>query len=120
VPLVYAGTQLAGITGAASAHLLASALMGILFLVYVHGRSVPVTLADTWRLAWLPALGVGIAALLLALPLRWMMPPGVPGLLLLAGAASLALIGFALTLLVNDSERAALHSAARRLLPGAC
>jgi O-antigen/teichoic acid export membrane protein len=120
VPLVYLGTQLAGIIGAASAHLLASVLMGTLFLVYVHGRSVPVTLADTWRLAWLPALGVGIAALLLVLPLRWLLPPGVPGLLMLAGAASLALLGFALTLLVNDSERATLHSAARRLLPGAC
>jgi O-antigen/teichoic acid export membrane protein len=120
VPLVYLGTQLAGIIGAASAHLLASVLMGTLFLVYVHGRSVPVTLADTWRLAWLPALGVGIAALLLVLPLRWLLPPGVPGLLMLAGAAVLALLGFALTLLVNDSERATLHSAARRLLPGAC
>lgn len=81
---------------------------------------MPVTLADTWRLAWLPALGVGIAALLLVLPLRWLLPPGVPGLLMLAGAAVLALLGFALTLLVNDSERATLHSAARRLLPGAC
>jgi hypothetical protein len=39
---------------------------------------------------------------------------------MLAGAAVLALLGFALTLLVNDSERATLHSAARRLLPGAC
>jgi len=33
VPMVYAGTQLAGIVGAAIAHLLASALMGTLFLV---------------------------------------------------------------------------------------
>lgn len=119
VPLVYAGTLLAGIVGAATAHLLASAVMGALFLVYVHGRSVPVTLSDTWRTAWLPALAVGLAALLLALPLRWLLPPGVPGLLVLASAATLVLCTFAITLLVNDSERAALRSAAKRWLPGA-
>lgn len=118
VPLVWAGTLLDGIVGAATAHLLASALMGALFLAYVHGRSVPVTLADTWRIAWLPAFSVGIAALMLALPLRWLLPGGVPGLLLTGCAAALVLFGFALTLLVNDSERAALRSAARRLLPG--
>ncbi len=119
VPLVFAGTQLAGIVGAATAHLFASVLMGALFLAYVHGRSVPVTLTDTWRMAWLPALTVGVAALLLALPLRWLLPPGVPGLLLMACAATLVLFGFALTLLVNDGERAALRSVARRMLPGA-
>jgi len=58
-------------------------------------------------------------ALLLALPLRWLLPPGIPGLLMMGCTATLVLCGFALTLLVNDSERAALRSMARRLIPGA-
>ncbi len=119
VPLVCAGTQLGGIVGAAAAHLIASACMGALFLVYVHGRSVPVTLTDTWRSAWLPAFSIGIAALLMTLPLRWLLPPGVPGLLTMACTATLVLFGFALTLLVNESERETLRSMARRLLAGA-
>ena len=118
VPLVYAGTTLGGIVGAATAHLCASAIMGAMFLVYVHGRSVPASLKDTWRTAWMPAFAVGLAALLLALPLRWLLPAGVAGLLALTSAAMLVLCAFAMTLLVNDSERAALRSVARRWLPG--
>ncbi len=118
VPMVYAGTVLGGIVGAACAHLLASALMGALFLGYVHGRSVPVSLAEALRGAWVPALSAGAAALLLVLPLKWLMPPGVPGLLILGGAAVISLCAMAVVLLSNDAERTGLRSVARRLLPG--
>lgn len=119
VPMVYAGTQMAGIVGAASAHLLASAIMGTLFLVYVHGCSVPISLVDTLRHAWWPALCAGLSALLFVLPLKWLLPAGLPSLIALGFSALLALSIFALAFLVSDGERATLRSAARRLLPGA-
>ena len=65
---VYAGVTLDGIDGAAWGHLAASMLMTTIFLRYVHGRTVPVALADVARYAYLPGAlglaGIGSAALL--------------------------------------------------------
>ena len=116
VPMVWAGTQLAGITGAALAHLLASAIMGLLFLLYVHGRTVPVSLAHAFNRAWWPSLSAGAMALLLTLPLKWLLPSGVSGLLMLVAAALALQSLFALALLMNDAERGALLAIARRHL----
>jgi O-antigen/teichoic acid export membrane protein len=117
VPMVYAGTQLAGITGAALAHLIASAAMAVFFLVYVHGRTVPISLYETLKNAWIPSVGNGIAALLLALPLKWIIPSGVTGLLLHVSWALILLIVVGFAFLTSQQERQLVLSAMRRLIP---
>ncbi len=113
VPLLYAGTVFAGITGAALAHLFASLLMSALFLAWVHGRTVPVSLGLVWARCWRPALLVGCVAVLTLLPLRWLIThtlPGLPGLLVLIATAGLALLLAGLMFVLRDDERAALRS----------
>jgi hypothetical protein len=115
--MVYVGTLYAGIKGAALAHLLASALMSALFLVYVHGRTLPISLRETFTNGWLPSLGWGLAAMLLSLPLRWMMPNGVMGLLIQASwtLTMLCIVGF--IFLTKEDERQVMVSAIRRVIP---
>ncbi|MCE2871596.1 MAG: oligosaccharide flippase family protein [Oxalobacteraceae bacterium] len=117
VPMVYVGTLYAGIKGAALAHLLASALMAAIFLVYVHGRTIPISLRETLKSGWIPSLSWGLSALLLSLPMRWIVPNGVSGLLLHVSwtLAMLSLIGF--IFLSREDERQILLSAVRRLIP---
>lgn len=45
-----------GIDGAAGGHFLASMLMTILFVIFVHGRTVPVKLIDVIKESYLPTL----------------------------------------------------------------
>jgi len=118
VAMVYAGTVAGGIIGAAVAHLLASLLMTALFLLYVHGRTVPISLSDTLRLAWLPSFAIGAAALLILLPLKLLLPEGVLGTVLLVALALLALLAAGLAFIVSVDERAALSAAVRKLVPG--
>jgi Na+-driven multidrug efflux pump len=115
--MVYAGTLIAGIQGAALAHLLASAIMAALFLVYVHNRTVPISLQDTFKYAWLPSFSSGFAALLIALPLRWVMNDGLISLLIQFSAAALVMCLFGFIFLSNVSERILVLSAVRRLIP---
>lgn len=65
---VYLGVLAAGIDGAAWGHLSASTLMTLVFLRYVHGRTVPVPLLDVVRAAYLPCapglLGIALLATL--------------------------------------------------------
>lgn len=51
---LYYGTQKGGIIGTALAHLLASVIPITAFMIYVHGRSIPATLFDLMREAYLP------------------------------------------------------------------
>ena len=82
------GIANAGIEGAAAGHLLASAVMGTAFLVWVHGRTVPATLAALVRQAYAAPLAamVPVAAFML-----WARPwaVGWTGLLGVAGGAGL-------------------------------
>ncbi len=119
VGLVWVGIVSGGIVGAAAAHLLASLLMAALFIAYVHGRTVPVSMHDALRACVWPGLATACAALLLALPLKWILPDTLAGLLLLAGAGGLLLLGGGLVFIARVDERAALRSMSRRLLPGA-
>lgn len=117
VPLVFIGTQSIGILGAASGHLLASLLMTVAFLIYVHGRTVPVPLSDTVRLSWMPGLLTGAGVLILMLPLKYWLPASLSGLVWLACASTLALIVGGLAFVVSFDERHALWSVTRRYLP---
>lgn len=118
VGLVWIGIEVGGIVGAAAAHLLASVLMAALFIVYVHGRTVPVALRDTLRTCVWPGLVTACAALLLALPLKWLVPDTLAGLLLLCSVGGLLLVTGGLTFIVRVDERAALRAMSRWLMPG--
>jgi O-antigen/teichoic acid export membrane protein len=118
VPLVFIGTQSGGILGAAAGHLLASVVITFAFLIYVHGRTVPVSLSDTLRLSWMPGLITGACALSLMLPLKYWLPENLIGMLTLAVVATLTLITAGFAFVVSFDERHALWSATRRFLPG--
>lgn len=112
--LVFVGTQLAGIEGAALAHLLSSLLMTALFLRHVHGRTVPVSFADTWRLALLPSLAVGGAGMLLMLAVKPLLPESTAGFAMLSLLSVLTLATAGMTLIASAGERERLRSVARK------
>ena len=112
VPLLYAGTLLSGIAGAACAHLLASMLMSAWFLYQVHGRTVPVALTRVWLQGWRPGLRVGTATALARLPLTWLITqqlPGLPALLLLLTVTGVALLLAGLCGVLHAHEREVLR-----------
>jgi hypothetical protein len=76
-------------------------------------------LADTLRHAWLPSMATGSAALLLLLPLKWLLPADVTGTLTLVCMALLSLGLAGLAFIISVDERAALLASVRRLYPGA-
>ncbi len=119
VALVWAGMAAGGIVGAAAAHLVASLLMAVLFVGYVHGRTVPVSIRETLRTCWWPGLATAAGALLLALPLKWLLPDSVVGLLSLASGGALLLLAGGAAFIVRSDERHALRLASRRFMPGA-
>lgn len=114
VGLVYLGTLYAGITGAAIAHLAASLLLGALFLWFVHGRTVPITLGSTMKEGFGRSLLVGLLVFSVLLPAKWLFPAGVMTTLAITAMACLflAFAGFAFVVSVDD--RAALLAMARR------
>jgi O-antigen/teichoic acid export membrane protein len=93
--VVYIGVLHWGIDGAAWGHLLASVVLAIVFLVAVHGRTVPTRLSILVSQAYLPsACGVGLVALgaALVLPLARANAHEL-ALLVLLTAALLAIFG---------------------------
>ena len=81
-----------GITGAALGHFVVSAVMGTIFMLYVHGRTVPVRLRTVLLKAYVPSgLLVGVAAV----PAWFLRPFASQGLvaLLASGALIAALLG---------------------------
>jgi len=108
---------LGGIVGAAIGHLLSCLLMGALFLWFVHGRSVPISLADMLRLGIGRSMLVGMLIFLILLPCKWLLPQGLTSTLLMVAVAGMVLVLAGLAFVVNVDERAALRSVARRLVP---
>lgn len=117
VGLVYGGTLTGGIIGAAAAHLLASILMTSLFLHYVHGRTVPISLSDTVRLSWLPSVLVGSAACVVLVPVKWLLQASTSNFFATLSLVTIALVGLNTAgwfFIVKQDERVALFAAARR------
>jgi O-antigen/teichoic acid export membrane protein len=54
--LSYVGIRYAGYIGAAWAHLIVSAFFAILFLFYVHGRSIPISLRKVYQDSYHPTI----------------------------------------------------------------
>lgn len=119
VGLVYIGALVSGIVGAAVAHLVASAAMSALFLVYVHGRTIPISFAVIMREGLGRSLTVGLLIFLALFPVKWLMPDGLLGTVAIVSAALLALTLAGLLFVVNVDERAALRAMARRFRPSA-
>lgn len=115
VGLVYIGTLAGGIVGASVAHLVASLLMSTLFLWYVHGRTVPISLQETLSEGFGRSLGIGLVIFCILFPLKWLFPPGIFGTVAIVSMALLALGLAGLAFIVNVDERAALLAVARRL-----
>jgi O-antigen/teichoic acid export membrane protein len=66
VTLTFVFVHQLGMMGAAWAQLVTSAVMAGLFLIYVHGRSVPVSLGDYLRIVVMPSLPVIVLAIAVA------------------------------------------------------
>jgi O-antigen/teichoic acid export membrane protein len=102
------GTQKNGIIGTALAHLTASILATSIFLLYVHGRSVPASLIELFRKAYLP---VFIVVAFIA-GIAWFTRPPYPAPiidLLVHGCMISALYGLlALLLIVMPEHKRAL------------
>jgi len=110
---VYIGMSTFGIVGAATAHLLTAMLLSTAFLLYVHGRTVPIGLSETVRDGGQPLL-IGFAILVLLMVGKWLLPAGLiaTGLTTVAGMAAFSAIGYSYVLRRN--ERAALLLALQR------
>jgi O-antigen/teichoic acid export membrane protein len=115
VGLVWLGAQAAGIVGAAAAHLLTAIVMSAAFLLYVHGRTVPIELGDLLQQGLARSMGVGLLVFGILFPLKWLIPQGLLGTVLIVSTALLTLALAGLTFIVSVDERAALLAVARRL-----
>lgn len=100
---IFIGMKTFGIVGAAAAHLLISALLSAVFLIYVHGRTVPIGLSETIRDGGQP-LAFGMVILALLLVCKWLLPAGfmVTGATTVAGMAALLVIGFSYVLRADE------------------
>ncbi|HVL75546.1 MAG TPA: polysaccharide biosynthesis C-terminal domain-containing protein, partial [Noviherbaspirillum sp.] len=115
VALVYVGTVNWGIVGAAAGHLVSSAVMGTAFLLFVHGRTVPVAFIETLRQGFGRSLAVGIAVIGVLMPLKWMLPQGVLTTLGVVALAGLTLALAGMLFIVGSDDRNAMLAYARRL-----
>lgn len=115
VAMVYLGTQAAGIVGAATGHLLSSLVLGMSFLLFVHGRTVPIAFSEALRDGFGRSLAVGLLIIAVLVPLKWLVPGGLLGTaaVVATGALTLALAG--LYFIVGVDDRAAMLAMARRL-----
>lgn len=114
IALVYVGTLTWGIVGAAAAHLLSSILMTTAFLLYVHGRTVPIPFQETLTQGFGRSLAVGILILGVLFPLKSLFPAGVLGAVAIVSTAIFALFLAGLMFIIGVNERTALRSMVRR------
>lgn len=115
VGMVYLGTSSYGIIGAASGHLLSSLMLGLGFLLFVHGRTVPITFGESLRKGFGRGIAVGALVICVLMPLKWLAPSGLASTVAIVSAALLTLGLAGLFFIVSVDERAAMLSMARRL-----
>lgn len=116
VSLVYIGCLLAGIVGATIGHLIATLALGIAFLLFVHGRTVPFSFSDSMHEGWGRSVMIGLLVFGAVYPVTLLLPPGITGTLaaLVIGVSSLG--AAYIVFIANIDERAALMTVARRLV----
>lgn len=115
VGMVYLGTSFGGIIGAAAGHLLSSLSLGIAFLLFVHGRTVPIAFKETLTMGFGRSLAVGALIILVLVPFKWLVPTGILSTIVIVSAAIVTLGLAGLFFIVSVDERAAVLSRARRL-----
>ncbi len=115
VALVYLGTKFGGIVGAAGGHLLSSLMLGLSFLVFVHGRTVPIPFRETLRQGFGRSIAVGAFIICVLAPLKWLAPAGLLSTVAIVSTAIVTLGIAGLYFIVGVDERAAMLSMARRL-----
>jgi O-antigen/teichoic acid export membrane protein len=105
LPLLWLGIAWRGIEGAAWAHLLASSVLTLAFLGWVHGRTVPTALRALALHAYLPsALGVSLIALG-AIACRSLLGPGAIDLALLALLTIALLFAYGAVVVVDKDDK---------------
>lgn len=117
VAMVYLGTHIEGIVGAAAGHLLSSLTLCVIFLAFVHGRTVPVALKEALHEGFGRSIAVGTFIICILVPLKWLVPAGLMSTIAIVAAALLSLGLAGLFFIVGVEERAAMLSMARRLRP---
>jgi len=115
VGLVYIGTLTYGIVGAAISHLIGACILSACFLIYVHGRTVPIRLIDAMKDGAGRSLIVGLFVFGLLFPIKWWLPTGLyqTALIMILGLITLTIAGFVFIVSVN--ERAEFFAFTRRL-----
>jgi O-antigen/teichoic acid export membrane protein len=103
---VWLGVLWDGIAGAAWGHLLASLVFSAAFLAYVHGRTVPASLADLWRRAYRPALSGVLAIALAALAARRLFDNSIASVVLQSTVTALLLAAYGLLVVLDKHDRA--------------
>lgn len=117
VGLVYLGALTYGIVGAAVAHLVASVVMTAVFLLFVHGRTIPIPFSTMARDGLGKSLGIGALIFAVLIPLKWMMPEGLWGTAFIVCIGVLALTAAGLAFVMNGEERTTILSIVRRIRP---
>lgn len=116
VMLVVTLTYRLGIIGTALGHLIASIIMTIAFLVYIHGKTIPVTFMRVIRFGYAPSLliaaGCGLLAYYLGLSqsLDWLQ------CIVLAGLVTIIYFSLGLMVIVEPAHRRELNLRYRRFL----
>lgn len=118
VSLTFVFVHQLGMMGAAWAQLVTSTLMASLFLIYVHGRSVPVPLWDYVRVVMLPSLPLLGLAAALAYARFGGAPLSLTQTLLVLVMAGLLLTFYGLLFVFRRADRLALLARLRLPRPG--
>jgi O-antigen/teichoic acid export membrane protein len=109
--LVFTGVGLFGIVGAAIGHLVAAIIGSAAFLIYVHGRSVPISLSRVLRESFAPPCAVLLPLGALTWQLSFYADRGWFELFIVVAVLSLLYIGGAWIWVVYPSHRlSVLHS----------
>jgi hypothetical protein len=112
--MVYLGTQFGGIIGAASGHLISSVVLGLGFLLFVHGRTVPISFKESLSSGFGRSLAIGAIIICVLVPMKWLVPTGLLSTVVIVSAALFTLALAGLFFIVGVDERAAMLSMARR------
>ncbi len=96
--------------------MIATLVLGIGFLLFVHGRTVPFSFAESLREGWGRSVMIGLLVFGAVYPVTLLLPHGVAGTVA-ATVIGLTSLGAAyLVFIANIDERAALMTVARRLV----
>ena len=107
--LSYAGIKYAGYIGAAWAHLFVSAFFAIVFLFYVHGRAIPVSLGKLYKQAYHPTIAPLFALLITSAIFSDRQILSLAWFIVMMGFAGFALLVYAWFVICLPHHRAPLY-----------